>query len=182
MSARRERGFTLIEAIVVMVILVILIALAAPNYAIWLANSRVKTAAQGLDDGLNLARNEAVRRNVPVEFALTDDAGSWKVTVPSTAEDVQAGTGAEAGGQLTVTASDAAAGVLPATAALTFNGFGRVTANADATPPIARMDIAPSGLSASQARPLRILVTTGGSIRLCDPSPDLQPTDPRACS
>lgn len=182
MRTRRQQGFTLIEAIVVMVIMVILIALAAPNYALWLANSRVKTAAQGLDDGLNLARNEAIRRNVPVEFALTDDAGSWKVSVPSAAEDVQVGSGAEAGGQVTVAATDSAAGVLPATAAITFNGFGRVTANADATPSIARLDIAPSSLSGAQARPLRITVTSGGSIRLCDPSPDLQSSDPRACS
>jgi hypothetical protein len=34
---------------------------------------------------------------------------------------------------------------------------------------------------ASTARPLRIVISPGGSVRMCDPSPSVVAPDPRAC-
>jgi type IV fimbrial biogenesis protein FimT len=44
----------------------ILLALAMPGFSNWLRNARVRTTAESVQNGLQLARAEAVRRNTPV--------------------------------------------------------------------------------------------------------------------
>ena len=39
-----------------------------PSTGAWIRNSRLRTAAESISDGMQQARNEAVRRNQPVEF------------------------------------------------------------------------------------------------------------------
>jgi type IV fimbrial biogenesis protein FimT len=69
------RGFTLIEAMVTLAVLVILIGLAAPSFReIFLAQG-VKTASFDVFSGLILARSEAVTRNTTVTIAPS--GGNW---------------------------------------------------------------------------------------------------------
>lgn len=67
-----ERGLTLVELAIGLTITSILIAAGVPNFMEWMQNAQVRTATEGLQNGLQLARAEAVRRNATVRFQLTD--------------------------------------------------------------------------------------------------------------
>jgi hypothetical protein len=47
--------------------------------------------------------------------------------------------------------------------------------------PMALIDIDSSAVSADQTRELRIILTLGGMIRMCDPDPKIPDTDTRKC-
>jgi type IV fimbrial biogenesis protein FimT len=61
-----SRGFTLIELLVVMTISAILIAAAVPSFVWFMATSRTSDSTNTLLAGLQLARSEAIRRNMVV--------------------------------------------------------------------------------------------------------------------
>lgn len=77
LSARRRNthtsGLTLVEAMVVVAILAIVGAIAAPNLRPQINRWRVETTAQELASGLRLARQEALRRNNGVEFCTVNN-------------------------------------------------------------------------------------------------------------
>jgi len=60
-----------------------------------------------------------------------------------------------------------------------------VIANVDGTPILTRVDVANSHAACQTdggpMRCLRVVVTGGGSIRMCDPTPGIVAPDPRAC-
>lgn len=58
----RNRGFTLIEVIVVMVFAGIILTIAVPNFNTMIKNNRLATQANELVSSINLARSEAVSR------------------------------------------------------------------------------------------------------------------------
>ena len=63
--------------------------------------------------------------------------------------------------------------------AVTFDAMGGPTPNADASLTITSLDFT-SSVATSAPRPLRIVVSVSGTIRLCDPS--LAAGDSRGCS
>jgi type IV fimbrial biogenesis protein FimT len=71
------RGMTLIELAVVLVIIGLLLMAAMPTMSAWMRNTQVRNTASSMLAGLAQARNEAIRRNVPIRFSLvslTDSA------------------------------------------------------------------------------------------------------------
>lgn len=165
MLRRRSLGFTAIEMLITISILGILAALAAPSFRNLLVNAQIRTAAQGLTDGLQLARAEAIRLNQPTVFTKGTQS-SWTITVVSTGTTLQSRPYTEGSTVATVA-------VTPTSATkVSFNSLGRVIANADASASIQRLDVdAPtSAISAAASKELRIIVTAGGAIRLCDPN------------
>jgi type IV fimbrial biogenesis protein FimT len=78
MINKKNKGFSLIELMISLSIMSMLLMMAAPSFAEWLANMRVKSVAQGIHFGVMLAKAEAMRRNENVEFELNADS-SWKV-------------------------------------------------------------------------------------------------------
>ena len=77
-----QGGFTLIELMFSIVILVILITLAAPSLRDIVRDQRVKTATFDVYASLVFARSEAIKRNAPVAICITsgtDWAGGWTV-------------------------------------------------------------------------------------------------------
>ena len=162
---RLQRGFTLIELLITIVIVAILAALAFPSFKVMLANAQIRTAAQSLHDGLQLARVEAIRRNERVVFAKDADSG-WTVSVNSGGAIVQARLSSEGSKAAVVAVTPQAA------TKVTFNALGRVVANTDSSSSITQfdVDVPTTVIPAAQSQELRITITAGGAIRLCDPN------------
>ena len=174
-----HRGVTLVELVVGMAIVGILLAVGAPSYRSWIQNVQIRNAAEGIQNGLQLARTEAVRRNGNAVFVLTNDAPTvtsvtaiatgtnWIVRAPDpngTVVLIQGRAAAEGSANVTVATT-------PATSAITFTGFGRTTLAASVAIAVDN----PNG-----DRNLQIQVSTGGQIRLCDPKLALA-TNPQGC-
>lgn len=163
--ASAQRGVTLAEMLIGIAILGILMAVGLPSYQGWIQNTQIRTAAESVLNGLQLARHEAVRRNLNVQLVLGAQS-SWTISVPSTAEQIQARTYGAGSKNVTVTPTPGAA------TTITFSALGRVTANADASAAITQLDfdVPTSILSAAESRDLRIVIGAGGNVRMCDPN------------
>jgi type IV fimbrial biogenesis protein FimT len=176
---RKQVGVTLIELMIGIVIVSLLSVMAAPSFSSWIQNTQVRTAAESILNGMQLARTEAVHRNANIRFSLAANDVSWTVACVTVTTDCPASalyqrSGAEAGG-------NARAGIALATgnlatvlsagtglpAGVTFDGLGRAPA-VNGLADIARVDIT-HAISAS-ARRMVILVSAGGQTRMCDPA------------
>lgn len=190
--SRRQTGATLVELAIAVVIFGTILAAGIPAFGEWIQNTRVRTAAELLQNGLHTARTEAIKRNAGIRFMLTDAAGTaaWSVgciTVTSNCPSVitTQGAGEGAGGaRVGITTSpdiSATGAIAPGTglpAGVSFNGAGRVLpANVVAGSDITRADVTYEG--ATGARRLVVAVSAGGQIRMCDPA---RPAgDPQSC-
>ena len=166
----REEGATLIEFMLTFAIMGILVALAVPSFRDWIQNSQVRTATDAIDNGLQLARAEAVRRNLPVRFRLPDSAASgWVVEAfdrtSAAWSQVQQRSANEGTPNVLVTASQDT---------VVFLGTGGVSPT-----PVAAIQINvsnPAGgdcvttAGSGSIRCLRVTVSAGGQVRMCDPA------------
>jgi len=77
-----ERGFSLIELLVVVAIVAIMAAISLPAIASYIKNYEIRGAAQGVAGGLQQARQRAISRNVNlgVIFAVLSDTQYRVVT------------------------------------------------------------------------------------------------------
>lgn len=73
--AKRGKGFSLVELMVVLGILAVLFSIAFPLFGEWIANIRVRNQADAIQGGLQQARAEAIRRNRYVRFQLVSAEG-----------------------------------------------------------------------------------------------------------
>lgn len=162
---RCQRGFSMIETMVVIVIVAILASIAAPSFRTLIANYQVRTGAEAILAGLQLARTEAIRRNVRVKFTLGSGSG-WSVLTEDGTTTIQTRDKAEGSSLVTVTTNPTAA------TTVTFNGSGRRVGSSQID------DLSIQHSKASQT--LKIYVTSGGLIRMCDDS-ITSTTDPRKC-
>jgi type IV fimbrial biogenesis protein FimT len=177
------RGFTLIELLIAMAIFAFLIMLAGPMYADFMGNSQIRNAAENTLTGVRLAQTQAVRNNRPAKFVIdpTATTGGWAVylwdenTADYAAGAVDTYGWKEGAARTAVTPAPAAA------TEVTFDGLGRVIANADATAPLTRINI--TNPSVSTPRDLSIVISAVGgttATKLCDPL--VLAPDPRSCS
>lgn len=153
---------------VAIAVLIIVVSMGMPSYNIWIQNTRLRNAAESIQNGLQLARAEAVARNRTVRFSL-GAGSSWSVCEwdgNACTEDIQSrATGEGSSTAVTVIA-------VPNIANIDFDAMGRGTAVS------IDIDLDPDVVSAADSRNLRVLVA-GGSVRMCDPN--VAAPDVRAC-
>ncbi len=81
-ASHRNRGFTVVELMIVIAVLALLTAAALPTFRDLMARNRVTTAANDLLSAFLLARSEAVKRERRVVVQRTgSDWKSWQVFV-----------------------------------------------------------------------------------------------------
>lgn len=173
---RRLYGFSLIEMAVTLTIIGVVITLALPAFGEWLRNLQIRTAGEAIQNGLQIARAESVRRNAAVEFVL-GAGSSWTVRLANVGTVVQSRSSGEGSSNVVLAVQPAGAAIV------TFDGLGRrVALNADGSAALTRIDVdlPASILPAEKTRDLRIEVGIGGQIRMCDPNVT-DATDSRKC-
>jgi type IV fimbrial biogenesis protein FimT len=188
--AGRMAGFTLIELMVTIVLMGLLLAVGFPSMMTWVHNSKVRTVADGLQNGLRLAQAEALRRSRQTVFSLTNsttpatsltavaDGRNWsvnsvKLLTDETAQFIEAGVLTSVGSGVGITGP----------ASICFNSLGRLVTNSDPGPTGANCTAAAATYIVSATgsdRPLRVLVTLGGQVRMCDPARNIS-TSPDGC-
>lgn len=168
--AKRIQGFSMIELVIVLALLLIVVGMVVPSFKGMMLNTQVRNAAESITNGLQKARGEAIARNTNVEFVLGVNT-AWTVRVAGGA-DIETRVASEGSKDVTRTAV-ASDGITPATT-ITFNGMGAVVTT---SPPIlSRVDLTVSGAS----KPLRVNIGVGGNAKFCDPSL-ASGSSPRAC-
>lgn len=78
---RNNSGVTIIEVMVVIALIVIISAIAVPNYIGWLPKYRLSTSARDVLSDLEFARSAAVKENASVVFEFNTDNDSYAVWV-----------------------------------------------------------------------------------------------------
>ncbi|WP_164846030.1 GspH/FimT family pseudopilin [Inhella crocodyli] len=207
MRASPRRGFTVIEAMVVVTILGVMIAWGVPAFATWMDNIRIRGTAESILSGLQYSRAEATARNASVRFQLVTDlsatcqrtsiGSNWVVDLVDAADD-----SVEGNCQLNpINDTPAAPSILQkkpardgtgstrvegsaANRAITevvFNGLGRLT-----PVPSGEIEFAVTGANTNQCREsggdltcLRVLVSPAGQVRMCSDSVPIG--DPQRC-
>lgn len=190
------RGFSLIELIVGMLVLAILVSVGAPSFMTWIQNSQLRTAAESISAGVQLARAEAVRRNTAVRFQLTSNidatcvlsttGNNWVVSMDNptglcnnnaTADDaapvapriIQKHSGAEGTSKAVVNAD---------ISTVSFTGLGRAS-NA-----MTIQITNPTGGTCQNVggpmRCLNVMVSAGGQILMCNPA-FVRSANPQGC-
>ncbi|MEO6917721.1 MAG: prepilin-type N-terminal cleavage/methylation domain-containing protein [Collimonas sp.] len=187
--ARGRHGFTLIELAITLTVMTTLLLMGVPSFVGWLSNSKVRSVAEGLQNGLRAAQAEAVRRSHQAAFVLTSAApikanatasaigSNWYIQLlPAyTGESLDAN-GFVQGAAL----GNLAPGVsITGTSVVCFNSMGRVVANNNASTsasfgavcaaPAANMTYISYDVTRTGAtHPLRVMVGLGGQVRMCD--------------
>jgi type IV fimbrial biogenesis protein FimT len=199
-----QRGVSMIELLIGLVIVGVLAVIAAPALSSWIQNAQIRTTAEAIQNGLQLARGEAVHLNTLMRFQLmssTDNTcqpstnnSNWVVSqgdptgacasAPSSVTNfvgdpliVQVRPSAEGSGS----AVDAAGQSL-----ICFNGLGKQATNAACNPPgtVTISVTNPNGGACLAAggpmKCLNVVVSSAGQIRMCDPSLS-QAANPAGC-
>lgn len=193
----KQRGVTLIEMMIGLAIVALVLFVAVPSFGIFLQNTQIRNAAGSVLDGLQLARNEAIRRNSPVRFQFVSDLTSgctlsttslaWVVSQANPTGACNAAPSDTAAPQL-IQSRSATEGTSNARitvaggSTVVFTGLGRVQGAG-----ITQVDVTNTSGTCLYVDPtngtmrcMRILVSSGGQSRMCDPQVTAA-NDPRKC-
>ncbi|HSC63623.1 MAG TPA: GspH/FimT family pseudopilin [Caldimonas sp.] len=114
-SRANARGFTMVELLTVMSILVIILGVMAPSFSEFMAAQQAKGLSYDLTGDLMLARNEALKRNASVRISRGGAGWEQGWSVVSVADGESLSTRNPAAQSVTVTGA-------PATITFDFNG------------------------------------------------------------
>lgn len=194
-----QQGFSLIELMVTLTILSLLLLIAAPMFSTWIANARVRSVAEDMANGLRMAQSEAMRRNRPTVFVVTNSTPAKSATPATGGRNwyVQALPLASGATSETATTSDYVQGgnyasqsdvsVASTSTVLCFGSMGNVVAIA-ASDAVNVLGVACTAgtktytISRTGAdRALKVYVGVGGQVRMCDPARTLGTSTPDGC-
>lgn len=193
MSGCRQSGLSLIELMVGITIAALLLTLAVPEFRTTMQNRQIRNAADAIQNGLQLARTEALRRNRQVQFQL-GAGNSWTVgcTTPDPTLDkgepicpatIQARAQQDSSANAQVVSQQVQSGTVVASPAdtMVFTPLGRTTLPAGNL--VQFVVTNPSGghcaAAGGEMRCLTISASANGEVRMCDPA--VAAGDPRAC-
>jgi type IV fimbrial biogenesis protein FimT len=174
-----RQGFTLIELLIGIALLGILLSLGVPSFSAWLQNMQVRNAAESIQNGLQLARAEAVRRNTPVSFAMPGLNSDWSVNVVAPAELVQGHSAAEGAANAQIATTNGTMSFDGLGKPIVIDGLGNITSLPAAA--LIQVTNPTGGACVTTIRCLNITVSVGGQIKMCDPNPSVLPGDSRHC-
>lgn len=170
----KSSGFGLIELMVAVAILGIVMTFALPSYRAWIQNTKVRTATESIQNGIQKARSEALMRNTPVQFTLGANS-AWTVqcvnaaTCPDLTGGVVEARSNQEGDTSAVTITPTPGGATD----IVFTNLG--IKSTTVVNQLTQVDVA----VANADRNLRITIGAGGNVRLCDPNAGT--SDPRRC-
>lgn len=171
-SIKNNLGFSLIELMVTVAVFGLISAYAIPSFGTWIQDSKTRTIAESLQNGIRLAQTEAVNKGRQVAFFVTNVQPSATAAATTVGSNwgvrVVVPTQVDAGGYLQGAVLNGEAGSVVVTAdvaEIRFNSIGRLTSSTTAV----KYNITnPKG-----ARSLRVVVTSAGSVRMCDPDKNI---------
>jgi type IV fimbrial biogenesis protein FimT len=166
---RKFSGFSLIELMIGIAVLSIVAVVGIPSFSTWMQDTKTRTIAESLQNGVRLAQVEALNKGRRVVFFITDEVpsasavasnvgGNWgvrsmKLTPANEVEEFIQGAVLDGqGGNVVVTASSAE---------IRFNSIGRLTNTASRVIYEIR--------NSKGSRRLNVVVSNSGSVRMCDP-------------
>ena len=126
-TARQSRsgGFSLVELMLVVVLIGILVALAAPNLTGYVRRTRVEGALNELTGDIAYTRMLAVRSGRPATLTLEPGGTAYKIE--STHQETATTTATRVVKQVNLTGDYRGVTLTPATTVLTFNSRGLLT-------------------------------------------------------
>lgn len=179
LTARRQ-GFTLIELMVGLAILAILAMLVAPTLSGFIGNTRIRSTADSIANGIRQAGVEAIKRNGCVEFVLVPAVG-WELralddcNAPTASTVLHQEPYSDAAGQLDIDPQPAGA------TKLTYSPLGQYRAPNPfgGSDPVQFVNLTNPAIASPH--PLRVLAdpALGVGVRVCDPKFALP--DPIGC-
>lgn len=177
-------GFSLIELMIVVSIIIITSSIAVPSFKAWIQNTQIRTAAESIHGGLQKARTEALKRNTNIFFRLGANS-AWTVgcvTVVNTDADGDGFADCPAiidqrsskeGSSSNITITVAPAGATD----VVFTNLGIKSSTVANQLTSVAVDMSSSIMAASDSRELNVTISSGGEARTCDPNA----TDARHC-
>ena len=194
----KQLGFTLVELMVTLTIAALMLLASIPSFSAWIANAKIRSVADEIQNGLRLAQTEALRRNRVSIFALTSvtpalnvapvaNGKNWFIqTLPLTSgatSETAASSDFVQGGNYAKQASVTITGP----AMVCFGPLGSVVSLAAASA-INVLGTACTSVANSYSvtngsadRALKVVVSVGGQVRMCDPKKTLSNDTPDGC-
>lgn len=194
----KQHGLTLIELMVTLTIAALMLLASVPSFSAWIANAKVRSVADEIQNGLRLAQTEALRRNRATVFALTSaspalnappvaNGKNWFIqTLPLTSgatsetavssDFVQGGNHAKQAGVVITGPAMVCFGPLGSVVSLAASSAINVLGTA-CTSAATSYSVANS----SADRALKVVVSVGGQVRMCDPKKTLSTDTPDGC-
>jgi prepilin-type N-terminal cleavage/methylation domain-containing protein len=151
---KRQKGFGLVELMIVVAVIGVLAALSEDMMTTYMLNMKVRSTAEALKEVAVLSRAEAIKRNDTIRLTFSG-GGGW--LMEGYVNDVIATLKSKAD------ASGSKSAVTPANTVIRFDGTGR--SDADAV-----MDIKPTTGSCADVTCLSVQITRNGKIKICNPS------------
>jgi type IV fimbrial biogenesis protein FimT len=191
-----QRGFSLIELMVTLTVAGIVMAAVVPAAQDLIANSRVRSSADAVQNAIRLTQAEAIKRSRPAAFILTNaapavdaspvaDGNHWVARLLRRTVDTD-----DTGLYLKGGTDPASLGVtVTGPAAICFNAFGQQvtmtsTANNLGVACTAPTDATPTAITfagTAATKTMRVQVSLGGRVRMCDTSKTVSATSPDGC-